>query len=217
MLRTSFLRLPRPTRNLKKKKDLRRTLRLETLEQRSLLSVVPTVFVNDAGGTYNGSPFSATATVAGLDGSPVATLEGVSPTCEYYSGSGTGGTDLGSTAPTAAGTYTVVASFAGSTDYASAQSSAATFTISQATPLVQVTDAGGTYNGSAFPASAQVTGVNGTAVPTLEGVSPTYEYYVGTGTGGTDLGSSAQPLPALTRRWRDSLAARTTHRPGATR
>ena len=42
---------------------------------------------------------------------------------------GTGGTDLGSTAPTAAGTYTVVAHYAGSADYAVADSVPATFTI----------------------------------------------------------------------------------------
>ena len=151
----------------------------------------PTVNVSDPGGTYNGSPFPASATVAGVNGNGGATLEGVSPTIEYYEGIGTDGTDLGSTAPTAADTYTVVASFAGSTDYTSAQSAAETFTIDQATPTVTVADAGGTYNGSPFPASATVTDVNGNAAATLEGISPTYHYYSGTGTGGKNLGSKA--------------------------
>ena len=45
----------------------------------------------DAGGTYNGSAFAATATVAGVlagvDSTPAATLEGVVPTLSYYGGS----------------------------------------------------------------------------------------------------------------------------------
>ena len=86
----------------------------------SIRQATPTVTVTDNGGTYNGSPFSASATMTGVSGTKTGTLEGVSPTYEYYSGTGTGGTDLGSTAPSAAGTYTVVASFAGSTDYTSA-------------------------------------------------------------------------------------------------
>ena len=156
----------------------------------SISQATPTVAVSDNSGTYNGSPFSASATVTGLSGPAAATLEGVSPTFEYYQGSGIGGTDLGSTAPTAVGTYTVVATFAGSTDYALASDST-TFTISQATPTVAVTDNSGTYNGSPFSASATVTGVNGPAAATLEGVSPTFEYYVGSGIGGADLGSTA--------------------------
>ena len=77
--------------------------------------------------------------------------------------------------PSAAGTYTVVASFAGSADYASAASSNANFTIAQATPTVTVSDPGGTYNGtSTFPATALV---NGAA--TLESVSTTLTYYDG--------------------------------------
>ena len=47
----------------------------------------------------------------------------------YYVGMGTGGTDLGSNAPTAAGTYTVVAHYAGSADYAAADSLPTSFAI----------------------------------------------------------------------------------------
>ena len=136
-----------------------------------------TVTVSDAGGTYNGSPFPATALVNGA-----TSLEGVSPTFTYYAGStatGNGST----TAPTAVGTYTVVASFAGSTDYAAAQSAPLTFTISKATPAVTASDAGGTYDGSPFPATALVNGAT-----SLEGVSPTFTYYAGstaTGNGST--------------------------------
>ena len=123
------------------------------------VKAAPTFTVADAGGTYNGSTFPATAKVAGVvtgfDTTPSDSLEGVSPTVTYYVGSTASGTGS-STAPSAAGTYTVVASFAGSTDYAAAQSSPVNFTIAQATPVVTATAAGGTYNGSPFPATATV-------------------------------------------------------------
>ena len=65
-------------------------------------------------------------------------------------------------APSNAGTYTVVASFAGSPTTA-APAIRPTFTIGQATPTVTVTDAGGTYNGNPFPAAVSVTGASGPA------------------------------------------------------
>ncbi len=95
------------------------------------IDTTPTVNVTEAGGTYNGSAFSATATVAGINGSASSTLEGVSPTLLYYTGSSATGTGS-ATAPTAAGTYTVVASFAGSQSYTAAKSQAVTFTITPA-------------------------------------------------------------------------------------
>ncbi len=83
----------------------------------------PTVTVSDAGGPYTGNPYPATALVNGA-----ATLEGIAPTLAYYVGSAATGTPS-STAPTAAGTYTVVANFGGSPDYAVASSAPLTFTI----------------------------------------------------------------------------------------
>ena len=51
----------------------------------------PTVSVSDAGGTYDGSAFPATATVTGVvtgvDDSPASSLQSVTPTLTYYSGS----------------------------------------------------------------------------------------------------------------------------------
>jgi hypothetical protein len=102
----------------------------------------PTVGVSDAGGIYNGNAFSATASVAGVvagvDSTPASTLEGVAPTLTYYQGTYAtlaalntalaGGLTGTSTAPTQGGSYTVVASFVGSTDYSSNQA-LATFTI----------------------------------------------------------------------------------------
>ncbi len=129
----------------------------------------PNVSVTDSGGTYNGSAYAATT----------ASLEGVTPTLTYYSGTSATGTAL-SGAPTTVGTYTVLASFAGSTDYTSGTAST-TFTISKATPIVSVTDNSGTYNGVAFMAMTA----------SLEGVTPSLIYY--SGTSATDTALSGAP------------------------
>jgi hypothetical protein len=93
------------------------------------------VSVSDAGGTYDQQPFAATATVAGVNGISGPSLEGVTPTLTYFSGSTASGTPLAG-APTLPGTYTVKASFAGSADYTSA-SATTTFTIN--TPTTSIT------------------------------------------------------------------------------
>ena len=91
----------------------------------------PTIHVVDAGGPYNGNPFPATATAVGIDGTtPVAG----SFSYAYYVGTGTGGMSLGSTAPTNAATYTVVATFTSSDpNYSGGGTAQTTFTISPAT------------------------------------------------------------------------------------
>ncbi len=73
----------------------------------------PAIVASDSGGAYTGKPFPATATVNGA-----ASLEGISPTLAYYAGSTAMGKPLRG-APSAAGAYTVVASFPGTLDYAS--------------------------------------------------------------------------------------------------
>jgi hypothetical protein len=172
-----------------------------------ITQATPTVTVTDAGGTYNGQPFAATATVAGVvagvDNTPAPSLEGVSPTLTYYAGTYTLATLPNSggstTAPVDVGNYTVVASFAGSTDY-SAASGIATFSIGQATPTVHVSDAGGTYNGQPFPATATVSGVDGT---------PTLTYYAGGSVSGTALAGA--PVNAGTYTVLASLAGSTDY------
>ena len=77
----------------------------------------PTAKASAAGGAYSGAAFVASVTLAWVGGNSSAGLEGVAPTLTYYIGSQAAGT-CSSIAPTAAGTYTVVASFAGSADYA---------------------------------------------------------------------------------------------------
>ena len=116
----------------------------------------PTVVASDAGGTYDGNPFPATATATGVGGASVSG----SFTFTYYAGSTVSGTGS-DTAPSTAGNYTVVAAFdSADPNYSNAHSAPLTFTIGQATPTVTVSDAGGTYNGSPFPATATVAGVS---------------------------------------------------------
>ena len=80
----------------------------------SIAQATPTVAVVDAGGTYSGTAFVASATVTGVSGNAGATLEGVAPSLSYYAGTYTGAEQLTgltalSGAPTGAGTYTVLA------------------------------------------------------------------------------------------------------------
>ena len=178
----------------------------------SITTATPAVNVSDAGGTYNGSAFPATATVNGVSGNPSSSLEGVTPTLTYYAGSNPIGTPLAG-APTAVGSYTVVASFPGSTDYAATSAPGpAFFSITKATPVVTVADAGAIFTGSPFPATASVTGVNGNPSSSLEGVTPTLTYYAGSTAAGTPLAGARARL-ALTPSSPVSPAAPTTQPP----
>ncbi len=156
----------------------------------------PTVSVAGTSGTYNGSAYTATDSVAGVGSQSTASpsLESVAPSLTYYSGASVTGSGS-SAAPTTVGTYTVLASFAGSTDYTSGSAST-TFTISQAPPSVSVTDSGGTYNGSAYTATDSVAGVGSqsTASPSLESVAPSLTYY-------SVQASRAQVRALLRQRW----------------
>jgi hypothetical protein len=140
----------------------------------------PTLTVTDAGGTYTGNPFAATATAIGVDGkTPVSG----SWTFTYYAGKSASGTPLAGP-PSAAGTYTVLGSFTSNDPIYSSASATTTFTISKAQPTVTVTDAGGTYNGKAFPASGTAVGVDG---KTAVSGSWTFTYYAGSTATGTPL------------------------------
>jgi hypothetical protein len=128
-----------------------------------------------ASGPFTGNPFTATATVTGVGG---ATISDGTVTFTYKQG----GTTLGS-APTAPGTYSVVANFSGDTDYLAASSTnSATFTIGQATPIVTaIPPASGPFTGNPFNATATVTGVGGA---TISDGTVTFTYKQG----GTTLG-----------------------------
>jgi len=115
----------------------------------SVSKVTPSVTVNGGAFTYDGAPHPATGTVTGVAG---ATL---GPLTLTYNGS--------SDAPLDAGTYSVVAAFAGDTNY-NAASANATITIGKATPAVSWTQPApivyGTALGTAqLNASANVEGV----------------------------------------------------------
>jgi PhoPQ-activated pathogenicity-related protein len=141
------------------------------------------VTATDAGGVFNRTPFPASATATGVAGEPV----NGNFIFRYYAGSTAAGASS-LTAPVAAGMYTVVATFV-STDpnYSNRSSAPVTFTIAQATPTVVAMDAGGTYDGQPFPATAKATGVLGLPIAGQF----TFTYYAGNTASGN--GSSMAP------------------------
>jgi len=145
-----------------------------TLDVSSTTGITPTVTAIDAGGVYNGNPYSATATVTGTG--DVSITDGT-VTFAYYLASDTTFSSPLSGAPTDAGSYSVIASFSGDADYSSADSAPTLFTITPATPTVSVTDAGGVYTGSPFSATGSVTGVGNAPLGT-----PTFAYYLASDT-----------------------------------
>ena len=148
------------------------------------------VSVTDNGGVYDFAQYPVTAaTVTGVGGEgTIASFGSSLLSYTYYAGS----TSLGSTAPTNAGSYSVVATFAGDTNYQGVSSAPVDFTISAA-PLtaahVSVTDNGGVYDFAQYPVTAAtVTGVGGEGTIASFGSSLlSYTYY----TGSTSLGSTA--------------------------
>ena len=130
----------------------------------TITAAAPAVSVSAPGGGFDGSPFPASVTIAGSGNAntPAASLEDVTPVLTYYAGSETSGTNLGSSPPTAPGSYTVVARFPGSTDYAATQSAPITFTIDQATSTLALTPSGGSaVYGQAVTFVATVTAPEG--------------------------------------------------------
>jgi len=135
----------------------------------------PTLNVSAPSGAYDGTPFPASFIISGINNSPAASLEGVTPTLAYYVGSNASGTSLGSTPPTRAGTYTVVASFAGSADYAPKESAPATFTIGRGSTTIGLTSSGGAAvfgQSVAFVATVKATGTPGGTVTFFDGATP---------------------------------------------
>jgi hypothetical protein len=131
--------------------------------------------VSASGGTYDGIPFPATVTIAGAGSGIDSSLEGVAPILTYYVGSDTSGTKLGAVPPAAAGTYTVVARFPGSTNYTVVQSAPVVFTIGRSNPtLALITSGGSTVYGQPIMMVATVTAAdtpNGT-VTFSDGTTP---------------------------------------------
>jgi hypothetical protein len=124
---------------------------------------LPILYLSDPGGTFDGSPYPASVTigVSGSGNAPSNSLGGAVPTLTYYVGPNTTGESLGSTPPAGAGTYTVVASFAGTDDYSSIQSAPVSFMIQAASSRITLTSS----------ASAAVFGEPITFVATVNGAA----------------------------------------------
>src|SRR5262249_57622832 len=105
----------------------------------------------------------------------------------YYVGSSVSGTPS-ATAPSNAGTYTVVAIFTSTnSNYSSGGTAQTTFTISKAAPALTVSDAGGDYNNNPFPAGGTAVGTDGTTP--VDGRF-SYAYY-----GGSNVSSTPSATP----------------------
>jgi parallel beta-helix repeat protein len=113
----------------------------QTTSMLTVARAMPTLSAANAGGTFNGAAFAATAGVAGVSGTASPSLEGVASSLAYYSGTFTSAAQLAGLvplagAPSQAGSYTVVASFAGSSDYAASLSAPVNFAIGRATATI---------------------------------------------------------------------------------
>ena len=120
------------------------------------------VYSGYVGGTYDGNQHTQTVTVTGVGNLTLYTT---------------------SVSGTNAGSYSQAWSFSNANYISAGESGTLSFTISQASSTTTVADAGGTYNGSAFPASGTVTGAGGLST------TPTSFSYVGTG--GTTYGPTS--------------------------
>jgi hypothetical protein len=105
-----------------------------------------TVSATNVSAVYDRQPHPSTVLASGVDGEPLG------PLTVSYNG--------GPAEPVNAGSYPVLASFVGNTNYFPA-SATATVSIGQATPSLSVTGGTFTYNAVAHPASVTFTGVNG--------------------------------------------------------
>ena len=156
------------------------------------ISAAPTaahVSVTDNGGIYDFAQYPVTAaTVTGVGGEgTIASFGSSLLSYTYYTGS----TSLGSTAPTNAGSYSVVATFAGDTNYQGVSSAPVDFTISRRAHSGR-RERDGQRRGlrlRTYPATAAtVTGVGGEGTLASFGSSLlSYTYYAGS----TSLGSTA--------------------------
>ena len=125
---------------------------------------------------FTGQPLTFTATVTGVGNGAVAPTGTDEITYTFYeNGDGEPGQSLGTTQPTAVGTYWVEAAYGGDNNYKEATSAAQSFTISPAQLSVQVLNPydGKTYDGKAHNAAADFT-VTGNGQTLTEGVTITY-------------------------------------------
>ena len=107
--------------------------------------------------TYNGTAQGPTATVTDPDDNPI---EGAEVTLLYMGTTSMGERYMSATAPTNAGSYTVIATYAGDATHDCA-AAVACFTIAKADVSITVSDATVTYNGAAQGLTATATIADG--------------------------------------------------------
>ena len=124
--------------------------------------MTPTVTASDAGGTYNGSPFTAMGSAVGTDGQTA-----VSGTFTFtYTDTLTGNTLLA--APVNAGNYSVVAQFQSSDpNYSGADSAPVSFTISPAALNIDAASDSKPYDGTTSDSKTPTYQVTGLPANTL--------------------------------------------------
>ena len=139
-----------------------------------------------SGWTFDGTAHPASGSVSGV-GSPAADL-GAPDSFTYYPGPDATGQALAGV-PTDAGTYTVVARFAGNSNYTAADSAEKTVTVGRATPSLSITwaDPQG-YNGNPHPATGSVSGVGSPAADL--GTPGSFTYYSGSTASGQALATA---------------------------
>lgn len=108
--------------------------------------------------TYNGTAQGPTAVVTDPDDNPI---EGAEVTLLYMGTTSMGERYMSATAPTNAGSYTVIATYAGDATHDCA-AAVACFTIAKADVSITVSDANVTYNGAAQGLTATATIADGT-------------------------------------------------------
>jgi hypothetical protein len=153
---------------------------VQTTTMLTVTKATPILSVADAGGTFNGAAFPATIGVAGVGAVAGPSLEGVTPSLAYFSGTFTSAAQLAGLAPLAgapsqAGDYTVVVSFAGSDDYAASQSATVNFAIGRATATIALdASVGSAVFGQpiTFAATVGAPGNAGGLVTFLDGSTP---------------------------------------------
>ena len=174
----------------------------------TIAKATPSVTVTWTGWTFDGSAHPATGWVSGV-GSPAANL-GAPDSFSYYSGSDATGAPLAG-APKNAGTYTVVAHFAGNGNYMAADSEAKTVTVARADASVSTSWVDPqTYNGNPHPASGSVSGV-GSPAENLGFAS--LAYYAGSTASGMPLAGA--PVAAGTYTVKASFAGNGNYNPAS--
>jgi hypothetical protein len=92
--------------------------------------------------------------------------------------------------------YTITYSYAGDQTYPPTRA-IGFLTVTQATPKLDLTARGGSFDGRPYAASVTIAGSGADSSPaaSLEGVSPVLTYYLGSSTSGTNLGSMPPLVP----------------------